>query len=144
MHVNGTLFESSFYKLQVINSVHCVSISELSCVLLFSLMQDSGIDIGDVSGRKALRKRLQCKTFRWYLVNIYPDMRMYSDTIAYGVVSCRLSLHPKFSSVSANANAGLNRAWANHFNPCAGIRMAAVRNTNSSPRPGCFSNFLHS
>lgn len=50
--------------------------------------QDSGIDIGDISERKALRKRLQCKTFRWYLVNMYPEMRMYSDTVAYGAVSC--------------------------------------------------------
>ncbi|XP_036066124.1 polypeptide N-acetylgalactosaminyltransferase 18 isoform X1 [Oryzias melastigma] len=49
-------------------------------------MEDSGIDIGDISERKALRKRLQCKTFRWYLVNIYPEMRMYSDTIAYGAL----------------------------------------------------------
>ncbi|KAA8595666.1 hypothetical protein FQN60_010957 [Etheostoma spectabile] len=48
-------------------------------------VEDPGIDIGDISERKALRKRLQCKTFRWYLVNIYPEMRMYSDTIAYGV-----------------------------------------------------------
>ncbi|XP_005810483.1 polypeptide N-acetylgalactosaminyltransferase 18 [Xiphophorus maculatus] len=49
-------------------------------------IEDSGIDIGNISERKALRKRLQCKTFRWYLVNIYPEMRMYSDTIAYGVL----------------------------------------------------------
>uniref|UniRef100_A0A671PF06 Polypeptide N-acetylgalactosaminyltransferase n=1 Tax=Sinocyclocheilus anshuiensis TaxID=1608454 RepID=A0A671PF06_9TELE len=48
--------------------------------------EDSGIDIGDIMERKALRKKLQCKTFRWYLVNIYPEMRMYTDTIAYGVL----------------------------------------------------------
>ncbi|KAK7169814.1 hypothetical protein R3I94_000143 [Phoxinus phoxinus] len=48
--------------------------------------EDSGIDIGDITERKALRKKLQCKTFRWYLVNIYPEMRMYTDTIAYGVL----------------------------------------------------------
>ncbi|EMP36836.1 Putative polypeptide N-acetylgalactosaminyltransferase-like protein 4 [Chelonia mydas] len=48
--------------------------------------EDSGIDIGDISERKALRKKLQCKTFRWYLVSVYPEMRMYSDTIAYGVL----------------------------------------------------------
>lgn len=57
------------------------------CVCMHVCVQDSGIDIGDISERKALRKRLQCKTFRWYLVNIYPEMRMYTDTIAYGVVS---------------------------------------------------------
>ncbi|CAM4531495.1 unnamed protein product [Leuciscus chuanchicus] len=49
-------------------------------------VRDSGIDIGDITARKALRKKLQCKTFRWYLVNIYPEMRMYTDTIAYGVL----------------------------------------------------------
>ncbi|KAA0723770.1 Polypeptide N-acetylgalactosaminyltransferase 18 [Triplophysa tibetana] len=48
--------------------------------------EDSGIDIGDITERKALRKKLQCKTFRWYLVNIYPEMRMYTDTIAYGLL----------------------------------------------------------
>ncbi|KAK9410002.1 polypeptide N-acetylgalactosaminyltransferase 18 [Crotalus adamanteus] len=48
--------------------------------------EDSGIDIGDISERKALRKKLQCKTFRWYLVSVYPEMRMYSDTVAYGVL----------------------------------------------------------
>uniref|UniRef100_A0A8C5QC34 Polypeptide N-acetylgalactosaminyltransferase n=1 Tax=Leptobrachium leishanense TaxID=445787 RepID=A0A8C5QC34_9ANUR len=49
-------------------------------------LEDSGIDIGDISDRKALRKRLQCKTFRWYLVTAYPEMRTYPDNIAYGVL----------------------------------------------------------
>nr|XP_035943823.1 polypeptide N-acetylgalactosaminyltransferase 18 isoform X2 [Halichoerus grypus] len=49
-------------------------------------IRDSGIDIGDISARKALRKQLQCKTFRWYLVSVYPEMRMYSDIVAYGVL----------------------------------------------------------
>ncbi|XP_075404558.1 polypeptide N-acetylgalactosaminyltransferase 18 isoform X2 [Tenrec ecaudatus] len=49
-------------------------------------IRDSGIDIGDITARKALRKQLQCKTFRWYLVSVYPEMRMYSDIIAYGVL----------------------------------------------------------
>ncbi|XP_069325682.1 polypeptide N-acetylgalactosaminyltransferase 18 isoform X2 [Eulemur rufifrons] len=49
-------------------------------------IRDSGVDIGDITARKALRKQLQCKTFRWYLVSVYPEMRMYSDIIAYGVL----------------------------------------------------------
>ncbi|XP_023501813.2 polypeptide N-acetylgalactosaminyltransferase 18 isoform X6 [Equus caballus] len=49
-------------------------------------IRDSGIDIGDITARKALRKQLQCKTFRWYLVSVYPEMRMYSDITAYGVL----------------------------------------------------------
>lgn len=63
-------------------------VSLMSFLLFLSVVyvQDSGIDIGDISERKALRKKLQCKTFRWYLVSVYPEMRMYSDTVAYGVV----------------------------------------------------------
>lgn len=123
MLLNGPLSDLLLHKPRLINFMLCVHLCVPLCVYVcvYAWTQDSGIDIGDISERKALRKRLQCKTFRWYLVNIYPEMRMYSDTIAYGVVSRRrhrlLPLHPKFSLVSAKAKTRLNRAWANHFNP---------------------------
>lgn len=124
MTLSGPLSDLPLHKPRLINFMLCVYLCVCPCLCLcvhvcgcLLKIQDSGIDIGDISERKALRKRLQCKTFRWYLVNIYPEMRMYSETIAYGVVSRRLPLHPKFSSVSAKAKTRLNRAWANHFNP---------------------------
>ncbi|XP_055011860.1 polypeptide N-acetylgalactosaminyltransferase 18-like [Boleophthalmus pectinirostris] len=49
-------------------------------------LQNSGIDIGDISERRALRSRLQCRPFSWFLSNIYPELRSYSDTVAYGVL----------------------------------------------------------
>ncbi|XP_015248338.1 PREDICTED: polypeptide N-acetylgalactosaminyltransferase 18-like [Cyprinodon variegatus] len=49
-------------------------------------LQNSRIDIGDISERKALRSRLKCQPFSWFLSNIYPELRSYSDTVAYGVL----------------------------------------------------------
>ncbi|KAK7933954.1 hypothetical protein WMY93_004850 [Mugilogobius chulae] len=49
-------------------------------------MNNPGVDFGDVTERLALRKRLQCRSFRWYLEHVYPEMRIYNNTITYGEV----------------------------------------------------------
>lgn len=42
--------------------------------------------MGDVSDRKKILKDLNCKSFRWYLDNIYPEMFIPSESLASGEV----------------------------------------------------------
>uniref|UniRef100_A0A8C8Z2W5 Polypeptide N-acetylgalactosaminyltransferase n=1 Tax=Prolemur simus TaxID=1328070 RepID=A0A8C8Z2W5_PROSS len=49
-------------------------------------LQDSGIDYGDISSRVALREKLKCKTFDWYLKNVYPALRPIHNIVGYGTL----------------------------------------------------------
>jgi polypeptide N-acetylgalactosaminyltransferase len=50
-------------------------------------------DFGDVSARKQLRDKLECKSFKWYLDNIFPELFVPGDAIAKGEIRNGKSSH---------------------------------------------------
>nr|CAD7448663.1 unnamed protein product [Timema bartmani] len=63
-------------------------------------------DPGDVSSRKELRKKLGCKSFKWYLDNVYPELFIPGDAVASGEIRnkwsgrCVDSLNKEYQQVS--------------------------------------------
>ena len=45
-----------------------------------------GLDIGDTSSRKMIRKQLGCRPFSWYVENVYPDLFIPAQSLATGEV----------------------------------------------------------
>lgn len=43
------------------------------------------LDLGDLSARRELRKNLQCRDFKWFLNNVWPesDVRLLPDDVPY-------------------------------------------------------------
>lgn len=47
-------------------------------------------EMGDITDRKKLREKLQCKSFRWYLENVYPESLIPIDYYSLGEVKNEL------------------------------------------------------
>lgn len=56
------------------------------------------LDVGDLTQQIQLRKKLRCKSFRWYLENVYPDLEA-PLVKASGLVRSQMTCYPSFKRV---------------------------------------------
>ncbi|CAG2222975.1 GALNT [Mytilus edulis] len=46
-------------------------------------------DYGNITSRIELRKKLKCKSFEWFLKNVYPEMWVPGESLAYGQIAAK-------------------------------------------------------
>lgn len=90
-------------------------------------------DYGDISERVALRKRLNCSSFDWYIKNVFPEIFIPDKVPAWGEVSDGLnasancSVCPGFFVIQTDREATMEQTPQKYCNsfmyPAAGLRQ---------------------
>jgi polypeptide N-acetylgalactosaminyltransferase len=79
------------------------------------------VDLGNVTDRRAIRDRLKCKSFKWYLENIYPESPIPTEYHSLGQIESSMDKmcldtmgrkEGQFAGLVKCHNMGGNQAWS--------------------------------
>lgn len=93
----GHLFRVSTYsfdgdtnEIKAKNNIRLVEVwmNDLKHLYYAANPSNKNLYAGDLSEREYIRQRLKCKSFRWYLENVYPESNMRMEFVHLGEVSC--------------------------------------------------------